>query len=83
MWTVISAAVRIGCNRIRQIEITGEVTEWLKVHDWKSCGGLKPPRGFESLPLRHNSSLFMKPRRRTIPKNPGQNCESAEKNQPN
>ena len=30
----------------------GEVTERLKVHDWKSCGRVKLPRGFESLPLR-------------------------------
>ena len=22
-------------------KIAGEVTEWLKVHDWKSCGGPK------------------------------------------
>jgi hypothetical protein len=28
------------------------VTERLKVHDWKSCGRVKLPRGFESLPLR-------------------------------
>jgi hypothetical protein len=31
---------------------SGEVTERLKVHDWKSCGRVKLPRGFESLPLR-------------------------------
>ena len=31
----------------------GEVTERLKVHDWKSCVRLTPHRGFESLPLRH------------------------------
>ena len=30
----------------------GEVTERLKVHDWKSCVRLTPYRGFESLPLR-------------------------------
>jgi hypothetical protein len=29
------------------------VTERLKVHDWKSCGRVKLPRGFESHPLRH------------------------------
>jgi hypothetical protein len=28
------------------------VTERLKVHDWKSCGRVKLPRGFESHPLR-------------------------------
>jgi hypothetical protein len=31
---------------------SGEVTERLKVHDWKSCVRLTPYRGFESLPLR-------------------------------
>ena len=30
----------------------GEVTERLKVRDWKSRGRVKPPRGFESHPLR-------------------------------
>ena len=30
----------------------GEVTEWLKVRDWKSRGRVIPPRGFESHPLR-------------------------------
>ncbi len=32
----------------------GEVTERLKVHDWKSCVPLKGYRGFESPPLRQN-----------------------------
>ena len=32
----------------------GEVTERLKVHDWKSCVRLTPYRGFESLPLRQH-----------------------------
>ena len=31
----------------------GEVTERLKVHDWKSCVPLIRYRGFESPPLRH------------------------------
>ena len=31
------------------------MTEWLKVHDWKSCGRRKLPRGFESHPLRLTS----------------------------
>jgi hypothetical protein len=31
----------------------GEVTERLKVHDWKSCVLLTEYRGFESPPLRH------------------------------
>lgn len=30
----------------------GEVTERLKVHDWKSCFHFIVGRGFESLPLR-------------------------------
>ncbi len=34
----------------------GEVTERLKVHDWKSCGRVKLPRGFESHPLPSISS---------------------------
>src|SRR5687767_11018252 len=29
----------------------GQVSEWLKEHDWKSCG-VKSSRGFESLPVR-------------------------------
>ena len=42
-------------NELRTI--SGEVTEWSKVHDWKSCGRIKLSRGFESLPLRQ-LSLF-------------------------
>ena len=34
------------------VGLLGEVTEWLKVRDWKSRGRVKPPRGFESHPLR-------------------------------
>src|SRR5213075_753461 len=30
----------------------GEVAEWLKAQHWKCCWRLKPPRGFESPPLR-------------------------------
>src|SRR4051812_31808689 len=30
----------------------GEVSEWPKEQHWKCCMGLKPHRGFESLPLR-------------------------------
>ena len=33
----------------------GEVTERLKVYDWKSYVRLTPYRGFESLPLRQES----------------------------
>ena len=28
------------------------MAEWLKAHAWKACGRRKPPRGFESHPLR-------------------------------
>ena len=28
---------------------------WSKEHDWKSCNGLTPVRGFESLALRQKS----------------------------
>ena len=74
---VISAAVRIGCNHVRQTKIAGEVTEWLKVHDWKSCRGLKPPRGFESLPLRQ-SPVYRQPEiaidRRTLLNRPSKNA---------
>ena len=35
-----------------RVQLIGEVTERLKVHDWKSCVRLTPYRGFESLPLR-------------------------------
>src|SRR5215213_6069959 len=35
----------------------GEVTERLKVRDWKSRGRVKPPRGFESHPLRSTCLL--------------------------
>ena len=38
--------------------LCGEVTERLKVHDWKSCVRLTPYRGFESLPLRHPTRKF-------------------------
>ncbi len=31
----------------------GEVSEWLKEHDWKSCMSRKGHRGFESLSLHH------------------------------
>jgi hypothetical protein len=31
---------------------SGEVSEWPKEQHWKCCIGLKPNRGFESLPLR-------------------------------
>ena len=34
------------------VSAPGEVTERLKVRDWKSRGRVKPPRGFESHPLR-------------------------------
>ena len=34
------------------VRTLGEVTERLKVRDWKSRGRVKPPRGFESHPLR-------------------------------
>ena len=33
---------------------SGEVSEWSKVHDWKSCM-VKSHRGFESPPLRFSS----------------------------
>src|SRR5436190_8530299 len=32
---------------------TGEVSERLKEQHWKCCWRLKPPRGFESRPLRY------------------------------
>ncbi len=31
----------------------GELSEWSKEHDWKSCRLLQRSRGFESLALRH------------------------------
>ena len=34
--------------------LTGEVSEWSKVHDWKSCK-VKSLRGFESPPLRNHN----------------------------
>ncbi len=39
------------------VRALGEVTEWLKVRDWKSRGRVKPPRGFESHPLGSNPTL--------------------------
>ena len=33
----------------------GEMSEWLKEHDWKSCMFRKGHRGFESLSLYHTS----------------------------
>ena len=38
------------------VRAVGEVTEWLKVRDWKSRGRVKPPRGFESHPLRSGAA---------------------------
>ena len=39
--------------------LSGEVTERLKVHDWKSCVQLALNRGFESPPLRHEEHLVL------------------------
>ena len=42
---------------------SGEVSEWSKVHDWKSCM-VESHRGFESPPLRSAaavSGMFMRP----------------------
>ena len=41
-----------GLSRRLSSRAFGEVTERLKVRDWKSRGRVKPPRGFESHPLR-------------------------------
>lgn len=66
MWAMISPAVRIGNDRVRQLKVgrggfeffdLGEVSEWLNEHDWKSCRCRKVPPGFESLPLRLNEPL--------------------------
>ena len=37
----------------------GEVSEWSKVHDWKSCK-VKSLRGFESPPLRNHNRCWCK-----------------------
>ena len=37
---------------LRFVFYAGEVSEWPKEQHWKCCMGLKPHRGFESLPLR-------------------------------
>ena len=39
-----------GC-RVTSRSRFGRVAEWLKAHDWKSCG--HSPRGFESHPVRY------------------------------
>ena len=44
-------ARRPARRRYRQAA-PGQVTEWLKVRDWKSRGRCKLPRGFESHPVR-------------------------------
>ena len=36
-------------------DTVGEMSEWLKEHDWKSCMFRKGHRGFESLSLHHTS----------------------------
>ena len=36
---------------------SGEVSEWSKVHDWKSCK-VKSLRGFESPPLRNSGDRY-------------------------
>ena len=37
--------------------MNGEVSEWPKEHDWKSCMSRKGHRGFESLSLHHTSPI--------------------------
>jgi hypothetical protein len=37
----------------------GELSEWSKEHDWKSCRRSTPSQGFESLALRHDRFVIM------------------------
>src|SRR6187200_3470650 len=52
-----------GLNPPLSSGVPGEVTERLKVRDWKSRGRVIPPRGFESHPLRST----LRPRRTAKP----------------
>ena len=42
---------------IKQCVSHGELSEWLKEHDWKSCIGRTLYRGFKSHALRHTGLL--------------------------
>src|SRR3954454_20593229 len=39
-----------------RLPASGEVSEWLKELAWKASGRVKPPRGFESHPLRSGAT---------------------------
>src|SRR3954468_20813284 len=51
---VVRASGGSAANRV-QLPRSGEVSEWPKEQHWKCCNGLKPIRGFESLPLRFSA----------------------------
>ncbi len=40
-----------------EVQYRGRVAEWLKAHDWKSCGHC--PRGFESHLVRTKGSKVL------------------------
>ena len=57
-----AGVAQLAEQHIRNVQVSGsnpltsfigEVTERLKVHDWKSCFHFIVERGFESLPLRN------------------------------
>ena len=57
-------------------QTSGEVSEWSKVHDWKSCM-VESHRGFESPPLRFQQQILGYVRR---PTPSGQECSSGKRN---
>ena len=52
--SVVSSSLTCGA-------IIGELSEWPKEHDWKSCRRFALPQGFESLALRQISILNLWP----------------------
>ena len=49
----------------KKITHIGEVSEWSKEHDWKSCISVKGYRGFESLSLHHTALCELRVARRS------------------
>lgn len=47
------SSINVFLKRSKMEKYDGEVSEWLKEHDWKSCMFRKEHRGFESLSLHH------------------------------
>src|SRR5439155_21487521 len=57
LWNHIPIWIKLLLGPSREGPRVGEVSEWLKEQHWKCCWRLKPPRGFESPPLRWCENL--------------------------